>query len=475
VIQKVETDPQVEPFIQQLLDRSARQRLPALFQAPPTDALARLANREGVSVVAVRTRSLTHDQLLQILTYRLAQYILLRYFDPRLVYEARLQHEPVDQVAPDDVHVIAGDAETGEILCYVVVKVGPDVAAGTRIRAGNRRLFPVEQIYGPGIYNRLRILPDLPVTRVRELERFVKNQQRQGHDDLAIRAPVETVLAVFRLLATTLRSEVEAITGDLEEGVAKRNLDFFHVPIVIIHGVVPYVAPETYAWPAYQSQTRYPFAFLCCDIPLDRLDTIESTLKRPGKAGLIALLQLKAETRVPRSSLEPRDGLQPLDAARVPQQGVPMAIRWEALTLGNWLRSNDLFEDLSVAEASVLGTFLERCTAMPGDTILRQGELGDDLYLIEVGKAEVQVVTPTGHRMCVATLGPGNYFGEIALVTGGERTADVVALTLMRLLRLSRDAYERYLTHLVEVDRELTHTALERVAQTLRVVRSEEK
>jgi hypothetical protein len=474
VIQTVETDPKVEAFIQELLDRSACQRLPALFQAPPADALAHLANREGVSVIAVRTRSLTHDQLLQILTYRLAQYVLLRYFDPRLVYEARLQHEPVDQIAPDDVHVIAGD-ETGEILCYVVVKVGPDVPAGTPIRAGDRRLFPVEQIYGPGIYNRLRILPDLPVTRVRELERFVKNQQRQGHDDLAIRAPVETVLAVFRLLATALRSEVEAITGDLEEDVARRNLDFFHVPIVIIHGVVPYVAPETYAWPAYQSQTRYPFAFRCCDIPLDRLDTIESALMRPGKAGLIALLQLKAETRGARSSLEPRDGLQPLDAVHVPQQGVPMAIRREALALGDWLRSNDLFEDLSVAEASVLGTFLERCTAMPGDTILHQGELGDDLYLIEAGKAEVQVVTPTGHRMCVATLGPGNYFGEIALVTGGERTADVVALTPMRLLRLSRDAYGRYLTQMVEVDRQLTHTALERVAQTLRVVRSEEK
>src|SRR4030095_15647225 len=103
-----------------------------------------------------------------------------------------------------------------------------------------------------GVYKRLRILPDLPVTRVRELERFVKNHQRQSHDELAIRAPVETVLGVFRLLATILRSEVEAITGDLEEGVAKRNLDFFQIPVALIHGVVPYVGPDAPAWSAYQ-------------------------------------------------------------------------------------------------------------------------------------------------------------------------------------------------------------------------------
>lgn len=71
----------------------------------------------------------------------------------------------------------------------------------------------------------------------------------------------------------------------------------------------------------------------------------------------------------------------------------------------------------------------------------------------------------------MAELGPGDCFGEIALVTGGERTADVIALTPMTLMRLSHDSYARYLAHLVDVDNQITHTALTRTRDTLRAVR----
>jgi NTE family protein len=143
------------------------------------------------------------------------------------------------------------------------------------------------------------------------------------------------------------------------------------------------------------------------------------------------------------------------------------------LDRGDWLRHTSFFHDLSVAEAAVLGTFMDRQTAAAGDTIVHQGEAGDDLYLIEAGRAEVQVVGQNGQRTIVAELGPGECFGEIALVTGGERTADVIALTPMTLMRLSHEAYARYLAHLVDVDNQITHTALARTRDTLRAVRGD--
>ena len=59
--------------------------------------------------------------------------------------------------------------------------------------------------------------------------------------------------------------------------------------------------------------------------------------------------------------------------------------------------------------------------------------LANALYLIATGDAEVRVTNFTGQSVTVARLGPGDYFGEVALVTGGERIADVVAVTPMTL------------------------------------------
>ena len=105
-----------------------------------------------------------------------------------------------------------------------------------------------------------------------------------------------------------------------------------------------------------------------------------------------------------------------------------------------------------------------------GNTIIRQGELGDDLYLIEAGQAEVRVRNLTGQKMAVAILGPGDFFGEIALLTGGRRTADVVALNPMTLLRLGKEAYVRYLAQVEQVDQQVARAAAQRASDTVRKV-----
>jgi hypothetical protein len=76
--------------------------------------------------------------------------------------------------------------------------------------------------------------PDVSAAKVREFGRFVKNQRLPYLADVMRRAPVEIGVAAHRLLVGSLRMEIDAIVGDIEEGGAKRNMDFLHWPTVVI-------------------------------------------------------------------------------------------------------------------------------------------------------------------------------------------------------------------------------------------------
>jgi voltage-gated potassium channel len=74
---------------------------------------------------------------------------------------------------------------------------------------------------------------------------------------------------------------------------------------------------------------------------------------------------------------------------------------------------------------------LLRPREVPARTVLaRRGQVGDCMYFIVQGEVEA-LIKPKPHVM-----GPGDFFGEIALLTGGPRTATVVTLTQCRLLVL---------------------------------------
>jgi CRP-like cAMP-binding protein len=77
----------------------------------------------------------------------------------------------------------------------------------------------------------------------------------------------------------------------------------------------------------------------------------------------------------------------------------------------------------------------------PGTSIVRLGEPGDSFYIVLEGKASV--VLPGGGRGIA--LGPGDYFGEIALIDGAERTASVIAETEVFCLRLGTAPFLRML------------------------------
>lgn len=81
-------------------------------------------------------------------------------------------------------------------------------------------------------------------------------------------------------------------------------------------------------------------------------------------------------------------------------------------------------------------------TYRSGETIVRQGDRGDCMYVIQQGKAEV-IQKRDGREVCLATLTDGDVFGEMALFEQDVRSATVRALTEVRALTVDRTIFLR--------------------------------
>lgn len=100
------------------------------------------------------------------------------------------------------------------------------------------------------------------------------------------------------------------------------------------------------------------------------------------------------------------------------------------------MRRMPMFAPLPLTALEHLARSLEPVTFEAGARIITQGEAGDAFYIIESGQVEI---VHDGHRE--ATLGPGDGFGEIALLRDRPRTASVVALEPVAGFRLLREPF----------------------------------
>jgi MFS family permease len=105
------------------------------------------------------------------------------------------------------------------------------------------------------------------------------------------------------------------------------------------------------------------------------------------------------------------------------------------------LRAVPMFAPLAAPVLELLSAEATDVTAAPGETIVVQGEGGDRFFVIRSGTAEVTIDGRVVRRQ-----GPGEWFGEIALVRDVPRTATVRAIEPMELLALGRDAFLEALT-----------------------------
>ncbi|OGW36289.1 MAG: hypothetical protein A2X58_01625 [Nitrospirae bacterium GWC2_56_14] len=85
----------------------------------------------------------------------------------------------------------------------------------------------------------------------------------------------------------------------------------------------------------------------------------------------------------------------------------------------------EILAPLSNAELSKLVQQVSIQSFAAGETAVQQGEPGDSFYIIEKGRVDVVVEKTGGEAVVVATLGQGNFFGEMSLLTGAVRTASI--------------------------------------------------
>jgi CRP-like cAMP-binding protein len=124
------------------------------------------------------------------------------------------------------------------------------------------------------------------------------------------------------------------------------------------------------------------------------------------------------------------------------------------------LSSVPLFSRCSKRELNLLSRLTNKMTFPAGEVVVRQGRLGREFIVIVSGDATVAIDGQT-----VATLGAGDFFGEIALLDGGPRTATVTADTELVAEVMSHQEFASLLYEVPQVTRGI----LKGVAARLRV------
>ncbi len=120
----------------------------------------------------------------------------------------------------------------------------------------------------------------------------------------------------------------------------------------------------------------------------------------------------------------------------------------EEVTMENieLLKNIFLFQELDTMELLQFNKILKHRKVRKGDIVIREGELGDQMFIIKSGAFNVYAEDPrTDRRRLLAVLGKGDHFGEIALFLDGPRSATVEAREHSDLLVITRDDMEKIL------------------------------
>lgn len=123
------------------------------------------------------------------------------------------------------------------------------------------------------------------------------------------------------------------------------------------------------------------------------------------------------------------------------------------------LRGCSLFEDLSRSELADVAKASEDVEVEAGRVLFSEGDAAHEFYVIVDGEVEVSKGTAK-----LARLGPGEFFGELALLDHSTRTATVTAATPLRFFVLTSGAFRP----LIEDNPKLAHKLLRAVARRAR-------
>ncbi|GMF30502.1 unnamed protein product [Phytophthora lilii] len=124
-----------------------------------------------------------------------------------------------------------------------------------------------------------------------------------------------------------------------------------------------------------------------------------------------------------------------------------------------WLRQVEILASLSERQLALLAGVLKASTFTDNEMIIKQGDVGDTFYIVEEGNVSCQMEGPRGFknseglhdRTELAILDPGDYFGEMALLSDMPRNASIFAKGSVKCLSLGRQDFDSMLGPLTDV------------------------
>lgn len=237
--------------------------------------------------------------------------------------------------------------------------------------------------------------------------------------------------AIVLLLRYPLASAITVSASLAQIG----EFSFILVGLGITFGLLETPARDLILAGALLSITLNPLAFSLADWLIKRL-----AASPPGRAqryGMRAFDKLKAELQIVRERNEAREA-----AADMQQQEL--------------LERFPIFAAIEPEKREEFLLLFRPRAAAPGERIIRKGDKPDGVYFISSGSVEVAVA---GQKI---KLGPGQFFGEMALLSGARRSADVTAVDYCQLLVMTVRDFQLFIQRNPALHAELDRLAEER-------------
>jgi CRP-like cAMP-binding protein len=139
------------------------------------------------------------------------------------------------------------------------------------------------------------------------------------------------------------------------------------------------------------------------------------------------------------------------------------------------LRTMDIFETLPSEELETIAQLLRERRLAEAEVLCRQGEPGDALFIVTGGRIRLSTTDPSGNEKVLAHFSDGQFFGEMALLTGAPRSATAIAETDCQLLVLDKQTFDQLLGSHAQIMREMLKVISQRTLQTNQQLMADEQ
>jgi len=136
------------------------------------------------------------------------------------------------------------------------------------------------------------------------------------------------------------------------------------------------------------------------------------------------------------------------------------------------LRSVPLFASLTDAAATELRELLTIKNVAAGTLLFHKGDTGDAMYLIETGRVRISIIDDDQKEITLAELAQGDFFGEMSIIDGRQRSADTTVIEDARLAVLSRPNFLSFVLSNPDVALGMLGALSDRLRRTDELLRS---